>query len=165
MCILPDHEILSLRESGILRIDDFFDGSLTSNGYDLRISEVSIPTEGGFVKEGMASILPMTRFFVSTIEYVGLPEDICAQLWLRTSWIRRGIIAGLGKVDAGFEGTLTFSGFNLSESVVDIPIGERFVQMVFERLCSRPEFPYEKRSGNYQGQRGITLKPLKRTDE
>ena len=165
MCILPDHEILSLRESGILRIDDFFDGSLTSNGYDLRISEVSIPTEGGFVKEGTASILPMTRFFVSTIEYVGLPEDICAQLWLRTSWIRRGIIAGLGKVDAGFEGTLTFSGFNLSESVVDIPIGERFVQMVFERLCSRPEFPYERRSGNYQGQRGITLKPLMRTDE
>jgi len=165
MCILPDHEIVSLRDSGRLRIEDFNDRSLTPNGYDLRISEISVPSIDAMFKSGVATIPPMTRFFVSTVEYVGLPEDVCAQLWLRTSWIRKGIIAGLGKVDAGFEGNLTFSGFNLSEAPVEIPIGERFVQIIFERLCSPPEFPYEKRSGHYQGQRGITLEPMNNDGE
>jgi dCTP deaminase len=165
MCILPDHEILALRKAGRLRIDDFNDKSLTPNGYDLRISEISIPSSDPMVKSDLATIPPMTRFFVSTMEYVGLPDDVCAQLWLRTSWIRKGIIAGLGKVDAGFEGTLTFSGFNLSDAPVDIPIGERFVQIIFEKLCSRPEFPYKDRSGHYQGQRGITLEPMNNDGE
>jgi dCTP deaminase len=164
MCIVPDHEILSMTKEKTLRIDGFDGGSLTSNGYDLRISEISIPSANLNASEGIITIPPMTQFFVSTVEYLGLPEDICAQLWLRTTWIRKGIIAGLGKVDAGFEGTLTFSGFNLSDREIDIRVGERFVQIVFERLCSPPEHPYEKRSGHYQGQRGITLEPVNRVD-
>jgi dCTP deaminase len=165
MCILPDHEILAMMKKGSLRIEGFSEGSLTPNGYDLRISEVSIPSKGELHRQGTAIVPPMTRFFASTVEYVGLPIDVCAQLWLRTSWIRKGIVAGLGKVDAGFEGTLTFSGFNFSDVPIDIDIGTRFVQIVFEKLCSTPSLPYEKRSGNYQGQRGITLEPLSRSGE
>jgi dCTP deaminase len=165
MCILPDHEILSRIASGNLRIEDFSERSLTPNGYDLRISEVSIPSTDELVSEGKATIPPMTRFLVSTTEYVALPKDVSAQLWLRTSWIRKGIVAGLGKVDAGFQGTLTFSGFNFSDSPIEIDIGDRFVQIVFERLCSPPALPYEERSGHYQGQRGITLEPVNKIDE
>lgn len=165
MCIIPDHEILSRMESGNLRIEDFDEQSLTPNGYDLRISEISIPSTDELFGEGKVAIPSMTRFFVSTIEYVALPNDVSAQLWLRTSWIRKGIVAGLGKVDAGFQGTLTFSGFNFSDSPIEIDIGDRFVQIVFEKLCSIPTLPYDKRSGHYQGQRGITLKPVNKVDE
>lgn len=147
-----------------MRISDFSEGSITPNGYDLRISEVLITSTNVLVKEGSARIEPRTMAFVSTIESVGLPSDISAQLWLRTSWIRKGIIAGLGKVDAGFQGTLTFMITNVSETCVEIPIGSRFVQIVFETLHSPASLTYEKRSGNYQGQNGITLAPIDQTD-
>ena len=93
-----------------MNISDFYDGSITPNGYDLRIAEISIPDSGLKITDGKVKIPPKTMFYVSTIEKVELPNYISAQLWLRTSWIRKGIIAGLGKVDAGFKVTLTFMG-------------------------------------------------------
>jgi dCTP deaminase len=66
-------------------------------------------------------------------------------------------MASFGKVDAGFHGTLTLSCFNASDENVEIPIGDRFSQIVFERLESKPSELYEKKSGSYHKQRGITL--------
>jgi dCTP deaminase len=45
MCILPDHEILGRMKRGELVIHEYSDGSLTPNGYDLRIAEVRL--QGG----------------------------------------------------------------------------------------------------------------------
>ena len=163
MCVLPDHEILERIKSGELKIENYSDASLTPNGYDLRISEVSIPG-GPVVKDGTAIIAPGSMFFISTMERVELPPSLCAQLWLRTSWIRKGILAGLGKVDAGFKGTLTFMAVNVSPNPVEVPIGGRFVQIIFETMHSPAILTYEKRSGNYQGQNGITLAPVGQAD-
>ena len=160
MCLLPDHEIEKRMKEGSLGIREFSQGSLTPNGYDLRIAELSLPELGIVVKEGIAKVPPRAMFYVSTMEYVELPDDVAAQLWTRTSWIRKGLLVGLGKIDAGFHGTLTFMGSNLSSKEVEIPIGCRFVQMCFETMHSKVEMTYEKRSGNYQGQKGITLAPI-----
>ncbi|MGD1059876.1 MAG: dCTP deaminase [Methanomassiliicoccales archaeon] len=160
MCILADHEILARLKEGSLVIRDYSEGSLTPNGYDLRIAELSVPDEEKKYTSGTAVIPPGRMFFVCTIEQVELPDDLAAQLWTRTSWIRKGLIMGLGKIDAGFHGTLTFSGFNASSKPVELPIGSRMVQMCFETMHSKVEMTYEKRSGNYQGQKGITLAPL-----
>ena len=160
MCLLPDHEIFEKMKSGKLGIRDFSADSLTPNGYDLRIAELSLPELGHAFKEGVAKIPPKAMFYVSTIEFVELPDDVAAQLWTRTSWIRKGLLVGLGKIDAGFHGTLTFMGFNASGVEVEVPIGARFVQMCFETMHSPVEMTYEKRSGNYQGQQGITLSPI-----
>ena len=164
MCLLPDHEIVERLQSGNLKIVDYSDASLTPNGYDLRIAEVSVPEIGVSVKEGAATVPPKTMFFVSTVERVELPNDLAAQLWPRTSWIRKGVLAGLGKVDAGFHGTLTFMAVNMSSVPLEVPVGTRFVQMVFETLHSPALLTYEKRSGNYQGQNGITLAPFAKAD-
>ena len=163
MCVLPDHEILGHVRSGELKIDGFSDESLTPNGYDLRIAEVSVPGSP-VIREGKAVIAPRTMFFISTIERVELPPSICAQLWLRTSWMRKGLLAGLGKVDAGFKGTLTFMAVNVSEAPVEVPIGSRFVQIVFETMHSPARLTYERRSGNYQGQNGVTLAPIRQEE-
>ena len=160
MCIVPDHEIIEMMESGRLVIKDYSDGSLTPNGYDLRIAEIKLADSGETHREGTVAIGPGKMFFVSTIEHVELPNDVAAQLWTRTSWIRKGLMVGLGKIDAGFHGTLTFTGFNASSQTVEVPIGCRFVQMVLELMHSGCEMTYEKRSGNYQGQKGITLAPV-----
>jgi dCTP deaminase len=53
---------------------------------------------------------------------------------------------------------------NLSDKELELPIGARFVQLVFETLHSPASLTYEKRSGNYQGQNGITLAPVQKTD-
>jgi dCTP deaminase len=163
MCILPDHEILERIQNGELKIGSYSEASLTPNGYDLRIAEISVPG-GPVVKDGSAIIAPGSMFFVSTVERVELPPSLSAQLWLRTSWIRKGVLAGLGKVDAGFKGTLTFMAVNVSPSPLEIPVGGRFVQLIFETMHTPAHLTYEKRSGNYQGQNGITLAPIGQSD-
>ena len=159
MCILSDNDVMESMMAGTIGISDFSEKSLTPNGYDLRISEISI--SGTVYKEGIISIPPRTMFYVSTVERVRMPDDICAQLWLRTTWIRKGIIGAFGKIDAGFEGTLTLGAFNTQDSSIELPIGERFCQMVFETLTHASSKSYAKRSGNYQGQTGVTLAPIK----
>ncbi len=158
MCLVPDHEIESRMKDGSLVITDYSPEGLTPNGYDLRVAEARL--EGGeSVTSGTLVIPPGKLFFVSTVERVELPDDLAAQLWTRTSWLRKGLLMGLGKIDAGFHGTLTFSGFNASSVPVELPIGSRMVQMVLEEMHSPVQRTYAKRSGNYQGQKGITLKP------
>ncbi len=164
MCVLPDHEIVERLRSGSMVISDYSDESLTPNGYDLRVAEVSVPSISTTVRDGTAAVPPAAMFFVSTMERVELPPDLAGQLWLRTSWMRKGVLAGLGKVDAGFHGTLTFMAVNLSNETLELSIGSRFVQLVFETLRSPASLTYGKRSGNYQGQDGITLAPIKKAD-
>lgn len=162
MSVLSDKDITESLMTGLLGISEFNKNSLTPNGYDLRIAEISIRGDDKVYKEGIVTIPPKTMFYVSTIERVRLTDDICAQLWLRTSWIRKGVMASFGKIDAGFEGTLTLGAFNATDDQIEIPIKERFCQIVFEALTSCSEKSYSKRSGNYQGQTGITLDPLKK---
>ncbi len=161
MCVLPDHAISEMIGTGELKISDYDDSCLTPNGYDLRVAEVR-GADGSVVDEGVAEIPPGTMFYVSTVESVGLPADVCAQLWLRTTWIRRGAVGAFGKIDAGFHGTLTLGALNASSDTLALPIGERFCQMVFETLCAPAEKAYSERSGNYQGQKGVTLEPVRR---
>lgn len=163
MCLFSDHEIQSMMQSGSLRIVGFAPEGLTPNGYDLRVAEVRREGVDESQSEGTAIIPSRSMFFVSTIERVELPNDVAAQLWTRTSWIRKGVMVGLGKVDAGFRGTLTFTAFNASDKDLELPIGSRFVQIVFERMHSPVAQTYEKRSGNYQNQSGVTLEPIKKT--
>lgn len=157
MSIYSDDDIMESLMTGNLGISDFQEKGLTPNGYDLRIAEISV--NGEIQKEGIVSIPPRTMFYVSTIERIRMPDSVCAQLWLRTTWIRKGVIGAFGKIDAGFEGTLTLGAYNATDGPVDIPIGERFCQMVFETLLHVPSKGYAKRSGNYQGQTGVTLDP------
>lgn len=58
------------------------------------------------MSQGTGRIPTMARFIVSPEKVVGLSPLLTAQLWLRTTWIRRGVIASLGKVDSGFWDTL-----------------------------------------------------------
>jgi len=162
MAVLSDMDIAHGLSTGYLGISNFSEKGLTPNGYDLRISEVSVRGIPDVKTEGTITIPPRTMFYVSTLERVRLPSGLCAQLWLRTTWIRKGIIGAFGKIDAGFEGTLTLGAYNATDDPIDLPIGERFCQMVFETLSSDSRKDYAERSGNYQGQTGITLDPVKK---
>lgn len=158
MAILSDADILAYVSRGELKLEPWNEKSLTPNGYDLRVAEVMLPDEGDAIhREGKVVVPGGTRFLVSTMERVHMPGDVCGQLWIRSSYARRGVIGSFGKVEAGFEGTLTVGGYNVGRAPIEIPIGDRFCQMAFEKLSSPPRALYAERSGNYQGQTGITL--------
>ena len=155
MSILSDEAILSAIDLGELEIDPFNSDNLTPNGYDLTISEVEIPNNTK-INKGEMIIPPGTRFAVSTKERIACGANLCAQLWLRTSWARKGIACSFGKIDSGFDGTLTLLGFNSGNEDVSISIDETFAQVVFEMLSGPARSLYSERSGNYQNQKGVT---------
>lgn len=159
MAVLSDSDILELLAGGALKIEGFVEKNLTPNGYDVTIEEVLVPSADRRYKEGTAPVPGNSWFVIGTKEYLMLPENIVGEIWIRTTWVRKGILSSFGRIDAGFHGNLTFSAFNASNGPVDVPIGERFAQVVFEELRTPPMKAYKDRSGNYQGQRGITLEP------
>ena len=157
MSILSDVDILNSIKTEDLGIEPFNEKNLTPNGYDLSISEVFIKKTNEHIKDGFASIPPQTWFAISTKEFVKMGPQITSQLWIRSSYARKGVMASFGKVDAGFNGTLTISCFNSNDEPLEIPIGDRFCQIVFENMASIPSELYDKKSGTYQNQRGIKL--------
>jgi dCTP deaminase len=158
MSILSDVDIKKFMEKNELDIEPFNEKNLTPNGYDLSIDEIYIRKKNEHIKNGNAKIPPQTWFAISTKEFVKMGPKITSQLWIRSSYARKGIMASFGKVDAGFHGTLTISCFNSNDEPLEIPIGDRFCQIVFENMSSVPSELYDKKSGNYQNQRGVKLK-------
>lgn len=154
MTVLSDRQIRERIERERI-VEPFDERNLTPNGIDLRVDEImfeGIPVEGEvFV------IPPGGRVLLSTLEVITVPHDLVGNLWLRSSWIRRGLISAFGVVDAGFSGALTMAAFNAGHEGVRIARGDRFVQIVFHAMDERAEVAYARRSGNYQNQRGITL--------
>jgi len=146
--ILSDRDIKKEITKGNILIKPFNEINLTPNGYDLTVGEIYL--DGEIKNE--AEIENHEWFAISTLEYIKL-KNLSAQLWIRSSYARKGIIASFGKVDAGFEGNLTLSAFTAKEKVY-LKRGDRFCQIVFERLTSEPLKPYE---GKYKGQKGIKL--------
>jgi len=155
MTVLSDEAILSALDVGELEIEPFNDKNLTPNGYDLTIEEIEMPNNLAISKKELI-IPPGKRFAVSTKERIACGPNVCAQLWLRTSWARKGIVCSFGKIDSGFDGTLTLLGFNSGDEDVKLTAGETFAQMVFEMMTGGATSLYSERSGNYQNQSGIT---------
>ncbi len=157
MSTLTDADIRDAVSEGAMDIDPFSEDQLTPNGYDLAIAEVVLPDKGQSFLAGTALVPALTRFMVSTRERVRLGPSMTAQLWLRTSWARRGVIASFGRIDAGFDGTLTFGAFNSSAEPLEVPMGDTFAQLVVDRMGASAEVVYGERSGHYQHQRGVTM--------
>lgn len=152
--ILSDKQILKLLDEGEMGIENFKEDNLTPNGYDLTIEEVSV--EGDLFTDGVVEIKPQNWFAVSTEEYVDFPSNVAGELWIRTTWARKGVLASFGMIDAGFEGTLTLSAYNTHKKV-ELPIDDTFAQMVFHLMNEGSDKEYSERSGNYQSQRGVNL--------
>ena len=155
MAILSDKQIISLVKEKSIIIEPFNSKNLTPNGYDLTINEIEIPGDEK-VTGGHLMIPAGERFAISTKEIISCGENHCAQLWLRTSWARKGIMCSFGKIDSGFKGNLTLLSFNSSKEEVKIETGNTFAQIIFEELTNSAKKLYAERSGNYQNQNGVT---------
>lgn len=157
MPLLSDGSIEELVGTEALDVEPFEPDNLTPNGLDLRVGEVAFPdAEEPTATRGTVELPARERFLVATREVVTLGPQLAAQLWIRSTYARKGLVAAFGKVEAGFSGTLTIGAFNAADHAVELDVGERFCQIAFETLVESAEELYAERSGNYQGQRGVT---------
>ena len=141
--ILTGADIKQYIKHGGLRFEpELSDEQFQQNGVDLILAAVDHKTDGN------------VRFSLGTTrERVTMPNDLMAFVGLRSSWARRGIgMMGLTVVDAGFIGDITLEIQWYPKLCGALPVGERFVHLIFEKLCT-PSAPY---AGKYQEQRGIT---------
>ncbi len=153
MTVLSDGEILDLVDRGFLIKEGFSAKSLTPNGYDVRIGKVMYD---GMTME-TCTISASSSFYASSIEYFSLPDDIMGEIWIRSSYSRKGIIGSFGAIDAGFVGNLTFFFLNAGAAQVELKSGDRIAQIVFHKLSDKAALGYGGRSGNYQFSKGIRL--------
>jgi dCTP deaminase len=152
MAIYSDRKLMDLIGRGIIISENFSPESLTPNGYDLRIGLIR-PQGMGDLTE--AVIPPMTFFHVSTMEFINMPGDAVGEIWIRSTYARKGVIASFGAVDSGFRGNLTLAFFNASASPISLSRGERIAQIIFHDTDQVVQMKYQERSGNYQDSRGI----------
>ncbi len=85
-------------------------------------------------------------------EYIKMPNNICGQVFLKSSLGRLFVNHMLaGVVDAGYEGRLTLEFKNDSNNIVYIPVGSRVVQLVFMQMSGKAGKAYGERHSRYQG--------------
>jgi len=86
-------------------------------------------------------LLPGEHILVSSLESVKLPDDLMAVMYPRSSTNRKGIsVDQTGIIDSGYEGQLVIPIRNNTQSqTVRLYPGERFCQIVFEKLTSDVE--------------------------
>lgn len=77
---------------------------------------------------------PNAVCFISCAEQISLPKDICARVFLRMSYIYKGIVvASQPPFDPGYQGMVIVMVHNMSSLPMPIKEGDRFVTIEFER--------------------------------
>ena len=86
-------------------------------------------------------LLPHEHVLVSSLESIKIPDDIMAVMYPRSSINRKGIsVDQTGIVDSGYQGQLVIPIRNNTQSqTVRLYPGERFCQLVFEKLLKEVE--------------------------
>ncbi|HJJ57423.1 MAG TPA: dCTP deaminase [Methanocorpusculum sp.] len=136
--VLSSSVIRKRLSEGKLGIEPFAEESLQPSSYDLRSAEDTI------LKKGEMTLVP-------TMEFVSLPEDLCATLWGRSSFGRKGVTLGAGYIDPGFRGNLTLCMVNNGQEDIKIVKGMRIVQMLIHPIEGSVESAY---NGHYQDSHG-----------
>ena len=92
----------------------------------------------------------------STLEYVGLPDDLVARLEGKSSLGRIGLLihSTAGYVDPGWKGHLTLELSNVANLPVTLYYGMKIGQISFLRLTTPADVPYgsPELGSKYQGQ-------------
>src|SRR5215212_6710570 len=178
--ILSDRDIRTAIEGGRITIEPFDERCIQPSSVDLHVDsqfrvfansrypfidvreEMPDLTELVEVKPDEPFILHPGEFVLgSTLERVGIPDDLVARLEGKSSLGRLGLLihSTAGYVDPGWNGYLTLELSNVANLPITIYAGMKIGQISFFRLTSASERPYGSRGrgSKYQGQeRGPT---------
>ena len=115
---------------------------------------VEIPLDGVFM------LHPGEFVLGSTLERVGVPDDLVARVEGKSSLGRLGLLihSTAGFIDAGFDGHVTLELANVANLPITLYPGMKIGQVSFMKMTSPAENPYGSgaKGSKYQGQRGPT---------
>lgn len=169
MSVLTNSDILNYVKSGKLAFTPGLDSfQLQAHSVDLRLGFTFLVPKSWYVsKNGREQIhmdfyaaekkeyfdivelekgqffdlLPGEHILVSSLESVKLPGDLMGVMYPRSSTNRKGIsVDQTGIIDSGYEGQLVIPIRNNTQSqTVRLYPGERFCQIVFQKLTDKVE--------------------------
>lgn len=152
--ILNDTDIENLAKSKSL-ITPYNPKNLRRASYDLSVGVEFCVFDGKDIRRANNTMIqshtlasgqsfeipPNSVCFISCSEQILLPNDTCARVSLRMSYIYRGIVVtSQPPFDPGYEGMVVVMIHNLSNQPIPLKEGERFVTIEFFRTTG----PYAK---------------------
>jgi deoxycytidine triphosphate deaminase len=106
-------------------------------------------------KKQIILIQPGESFLVTTREKVNMPQNLTANMWLRSTLYRSGIILSGGNIAPGYCGELSFLLFNAGNAEMEIELGARIVHIMFFEIGGKTN----SYRGQWSGGRVSTSKP------
>jgi dCTP deaminase len=173
--ILSDRNLVKLIKSNRLVIEPLAKDAIQQNGIDFSIADelgVGTSTSNSEIlnskssadikkffqiaksEEGHFIFSPLHHYLLTTNENIKMPNDLMGFCGLRSTFARLGFMSPLTIIDAGFEGTLTIGVFYGGHSPIRVPIGCRFLHVVFAQLMEEAGIPYQ---GHYKKQKGVSI--------
>lgn len=177
--ILSDRTIREQLTAGRIVIDPLDESCLQPSSIDVKVSnlfrvfrnhtasvidvknDMTSLTELVEIADGDAFMLHPGEFALgSTLERVGVPDDMVARVEGKSSLGRLGLLihSTAGFIDAGFDGHITLELSNVANLPITLYPGMKIGQVSFMMMTTPADKPYGKgASGSkYQGQRGPT---------
>ena len=177
--ILSDRTLRQQIADGRIVIEPFDDHSVQPSSIDVRISNLfrvfrnytarvidvkhdmttlTEPIE--IAPEGVFMLHPGEFVLGSTLERIGVPDDLVGRIEGKSSLGRLGLIihSTAGFIDAGFDGHITLELTNIATLPITLYPGMKIGQVSFMQMTTPADQPYGKGAAGskYQGQRGPT---------
>ena len=177
--VLSDRTIRELLGEGRIVLDPYDESLLQPSSVDVRVDRyfrvfrnsrypfIDVKTEQEELTE-LVEIDDATPFILhpgefvlgSTLERVGLPDDLVARLEGKSSLGRLGLLihSTAGFIDPGWDGHVTLELSNVANLPITIYHGMKIGQLSFVRLSTAADQPYGSGTlgSKYQGQQGPT---------
>ena len=177
--ILSDRTLREQIAAGRIVIDPFDDKCVQPSSIDVKIGNLfrvfRNHTAGIIdVKEDMENLtelitIPEDGVFMlhpgefvlgSTLERIGVPDDLVGRIEGKSSLGRLGLIihSTAGFIDAGFDGHITLELTNIATLPITLYPGMKIGQVSFMQMTTPADKPYGSGAtgSKYQGQRGPT---------
>jgi len=152
MSLLSDSEIEEMVRRHKIEIKPFSKANLQPSAYDTGVWPTAIINGRRIRFRKTLSIGPGSFALLATRECLRMPLDIVGRLYLRSSYVRKGLFSeNQGRIEAGYKGTLTLPVVNLGHETILLSIHDRLASIEFERLARPASKGY---SGRYQFSKG-----------
>jgi deoxycytidine triphosphate deaminase len=161
------HERLNLTDGQRLTVTPLLPGAISGAGVDLRLGSTFIvfvrsrtpsfnPLETGADPRLMQRTIelawgetlvlhPNELVLAATLEYLGMPPDLAAQVITRSSFGRLGLLSATAvQIHPWFRGCLTLELANLSSVPLMLTPGQRVAQLVVSSLTTPTDEPEQK---------------------
>jgi dCTP deaminase len=177
--ILSDRTLREQIAKGRIIIEPFDDSFVQPSSIDVRISnlfrvfrnytagvidvkkDMATLTEPVEIEaDGVFMLHPGEFVLGSTLERIGVPDDLVGRIEGKSSLGRLGLIihSTAGFIDAGFDGHITLELTNIATLPITLYPGMKIGQVSFMQMTTPADKPYGSgaRGSKYQGQRGPT---------